>query len=571
MTFRNTETPPSSIEQPQEQKTSRSFLRRLLKDLQPGAALALACCFLATLYGPLELFFTNLEDFKFCFSALFPILLVVFILAFVCCILLLTMCYLLYQRLYDVVICAGLAVFLSAYIQGMFFSGHLPALDGIPVQWYLYKTQELQSIILWSLVFLAVILCTRFLHREKMYRLISGLSMFLTAVLLVTGISVGILNGGFSSKPTPVLTTQGQYTMSTEQNMVILVVDAVDSEDFYDLMKTTDPEFRDILEDFTYYPNTAGAYPFTKYSIPQILHGQWYENQEDYHSFTRRAMTESPLLKQLQKENYRIGFYEEDANYIGGNVVDGAENLHEIVYEISDPVQLVKEELKLVWFKYALWPIKKFVNTDMEVFSTLVKAPEGVEPFSWRNPSFYESLDTEPVEIVSDKCFRFIHIEGAHVPFRYNKDVTLTKDGTYQKNIECTMTVVDGYLQKLKDAGVYDNTAIVIMADHGHEYTWDHLILDRCNPFLAVKGVGEQHPLNISEAPVSYEDLQEMYRRLLDKQPSSQVFDAREGENRNRRVLIYYYRDETKMSEYLQTGHASDPDALVPTGKEYNK
>ena len=353
--------------------------------------------------------------------------------------------------------------------------------------------------------------------------------------------------------------------------MVILVVDAVDSEDFYDLMKTTDPEFRDILEDFTYYPNTAGAYPFTKYSIPQILHGQWYENQEDYHSFTRRAMTESPLLKQLQKENYRIGFYEEDANYIGGNVVDGAENLHEIVYEISDPVQLVKEELKLVWFKYALWPIKKFVNTDMEVFSTLVKAPEGVEPFSWHNPSFYESLDTEHVEIVSDKCFRFIHIEGAHVPFRYNKDVTLTKDGTYQKNIECTMTVVDGYLQKLKDAGVYDNTAIVIMADHGHEYTWDHLILDRCNPFLAVKGVGEQHPLNISEAPVSYEDLQEMYRRLLDKQPSSQVFDAREGENRNRRVLIYYYRDETKMSEYLQTGHASDPDALVPTGKEYNK
>lgn len=571
MTLRRPGNSQPLAEPQQAQKKKRLFLRTLLKDLQPGAALALACCFLVALYGPLELFFTNLEDFKFGFSALFPILLVFFILAFVCCVLLLTMCYLLYQRLYDVVICAGLAVFLSAYVQGMFLSGDLPALDGSTLRWYLYKVQDIQSIILWGLVFFAVLLCARFLHREKMYRLISGLSMFLTAVLLVTGISVGILNGGFSSGPTPIMTTEGQYTMSTEQNLVVLVVDAVDSKDFYDLMETTDPEYRDMLEDFTYYPNTAGAYPFTKYGLPQILHGQWYENQEDYHSFTQRAMTQSPLLEQLRNENYRIGLYEEEADYMGGNVVKDAENLQEIAYEISDPVQLIKEELKLIWFKYAPWPVKKYVNADMEHFSSLVKAPNGVEPFSWRNPHFYESLDTESVETVSDKCFRFIHIEGAHVPFRYNKDVTLTKDGSYQKNIQCAMTVVDSYLQKLKDAGVYDNTAIVILADHGHEYSWTQPLLARCNPFLAVKGIDEHHPLEISEAPISYEDLQEMYRRLLDKQPSSQVFDAQEGDQRDRRVLVYYYRDETKMSEYLQTGHASDPDAMIPTGKEYNK
>ena len=77
--------------------------------------------------------------------------------------------------------------------------------------------------------------------------------------------------------------------------------------------------------------------------------------------------------------------------------------------------------------------------------------------------------------------------------------------------------------------------------------------------------------MGISEAPISYEDLQEMYRRLLNGAPGTEVFDAKEGDSRSRRTLIYYYIDEKHMAEFVQTGHAFDLDTLVPTGQTYNR
>ena len=60
-------------------------------------------------------------------------------------------------------------------------------------------------------------------------------------------------------------------------------------------------------------------------------------------------------------------------------------------------------------------------------------------------------------------------------------------------------------------------------------------------------------------------------RRLLNGAPSTEVFDAKEGDSRSRRTLIYYYIDEKHMAEFVQTGHAFDLDTLVPTGQTYNR
>lgn len=550
---------------------TKQKVKAFLRDMLPGGALSLAGCFLLLLYAPLELFFTNLEEFKFGFGPLFPVLLELFLIGLVGCMLLLVFCRLLYQRLYDVVLCGGFVVFLCSYIQGMFFSGSLPALDGEPIRWHEYGVQNLESLILWFVVGVAVVLLARNLHRKRIMTLMGGLSLFFTAILLVTGISVGVMNRGFQERPITVMTTQGQFTMSTDENLVILVVDATDGQTFQNMLETTDPQFAQMLEDFTFYPNTEGAYPFTKFAIPYILHGQWYENQEDYYSFTNRAMENSPLLERLRAEGYRMGFYEGDADYVGGNTVDGVENTKDFTFEIGNRRRLMKEFLKLTWFKYAPWPLKRIVRVDMDDFSQVLAYPDGVEPYRWKNPYVYQSIQEQPLETVPEKCFRFFHTEGAHVPFRYDKDVQLVKDGTYEGNMQCTMTILSSYLEKLKEAGVYDNTAIVILADHGYDNFRDTPLLGRMNPFLAVKGRGESHPMEISEAPVSYEDLQEMYGRLLDGKTGQQVPLCQPGDSRQRRVLFYHYLYEPYIAEYLQTGHAWDTGSFVATGKEYKR
>lgn len=167
--------------------------------------------------------------------------------------------------------------------------------------------------------------------------------------------------------------------------------------------------------------------------------------------------------------------------------------------------------------------------------------------------------------------FKFIHLNGAHAPFIYDKDANVigVEQGSYRQSMEASITLAANYIQALKDNGAYDNTALIVMADHGYngmgEKEEDFL---RQAALLLIKGRNEQHDtMQISEAPISYEDLQEAYVRLLDGAQSDAVFDWKEGDTRERRFLEYAPGSEKHMVEYLQKGHAQDLTTMVPTGR----
>ena len=549
-----------------------SSKKRVLMNFVPAVVLTLGISFLLMLYGPLELYFTNIWEFPFAFSALFPELVKMFLIMAAAGLIGFGICYVLHIRLYQTVLMIGLIGYICTYIQGMFLSGNLPPLDGTSIDWSQYTSQHIISVVLWVVVAVLVILLARRIHAEKMYTVVTGCALFFSAILLVTLVTVCIQNDGLMKKSDVIMTKDGEFDMSTDQNLVIFIVDAMDSATFNDLLQSDDPQFGEMLQDFTYYPDTVGAYTFTQESIPFILTGKWYENQTYFYEFTAQAMDESPLLNELENRNYRMGVYEDDLSYENGNVYR-FENAKWLPYTIASFKALAWEELKLVWFKYAPFPLKPLGSVSMQAFSNLTTLPDGYEKFvAWNDNVYPDILNTE-ITKVDDKCFRFIHIEGAHVPFRYDRDVNVidSSEGSYVQNMEASMTVVNAYLERLKKDGVYDNTAIVLMADHGYNDAGDSPWLGRSNPFLAVKGVGERHDFKISNAPISYEDLQTAYQRLLDGASSDQVFDDREGDERARRYLCYRYTEEYYMQEYLQHGHATNMETLTPTGEVYER
>lgn len=535
-----------------------------------GLILVLTLSFLVAIYAPLELYFTNIDEFSFDFYAMMPQLLKLFGLLVVAGCAGLAICYMLYERLYDLVLLIGGAGYVIAYIHGMFMVGNLPPLDGTSIDWALYTREDVISTVICAIVIVVFVLLTRFLHMKRMRKLISGLTLFFTAILAVTGVTVGISSNGFQHKPQAVVTKNAEYQMSEDQNMVVFVLDAFDSWTMRHLMETDDPEFADILEDFTYYPNTVGAYAFTQHSIPYILTGQWFENQESFTDYTAKAMAASPLLQELKNRNYRVGLYEEELS-CGDKQTYDFENVEHVALRFTSFSGFAKQELKLVWFKYAPFRLKRLAKIDMGIFKNIVEPENGSELFHYNNTDFYTDAKNAEVTTVSEKCFKFIHIEGAHVPFRYDKNVNVISEdqGNYDQNVEAGMTILKQYLDNLKEAGVYDNTAIVVLADHGYGAYWDDGILGRSNPLLAVKGVGEKHAMNLSEAPISYADLQECFRRLLDGKSSDQVFDAKEGQQRSRRYMAYHYLKEGHMEEYEQQGNAIDLGTMLPTGRVF--
>lgn len=555
----------------QEQKESRKTLKDHIREMTPSFVLVIVFSFLLFIFAPLESYFNNMSDFWFDFHVLFPQILKMFLISCGAGILLFIIAYLLLKEFFHVLYVLGFIALFSTYIEGNFFVKYLPVLEGDTIMWGEYHPQMLMSLMLWIGITLLVVILIRILKYQNFYKVSKVISTILCLVLLTTVITVGIQNKGFEHKVYRVSTKEDEFTMSKDKNFIILLIDATDSTRFSEMLKDH-PEWKETLQDFTYFSDMASAYPFTGNSVPYLITGQAWLGQDKYSSFWIRAYDESPILKSLEDSNYKLGYYD-DWNIYNSDNVYRFSNFKSDVGSISSFQAFAYQECKLIWFKYAPYFLKPLVNLEMEKYKDLRVASEDAVPFVWTDEDFYRDVKETEITYTDEKLFKFIHTEGAHPPWNYDKDVNVIGqwDGSYSQNLEATMTMVTAYLEKLRRADAYDNSVIIIMADHGWPYkTGGKNHLERFDPVFMAKGIGEKHEMYSDDAPLSFEDLQEAYQRLLNGAPSSEIFDYKEGDSRTRKVYFYKTKENT-ITEYSIEGKARDEDELTPTGKTYKK
>lgn len=552
---------PAALKSKESSSNSFAFL--------PALSLSFALSFMICFYAPLELYFTNIPEFDYDIYAIFKYILLLFAIGFGILLILYGISFLISKKFHLTILTLGLVCFIAFYIQGNFLTGDLPPTDGTKVDWSLFKPQEQQSLLLWIIVSISVAVLLYLLKEKGFKKLTVLVSSGITAVLAVTLITVAIRNDGFLHKAQLCISKQGLNYMSDDRNFVIFVVDAVDSKTFNDLLSTSEPEYSDYFADFTYYPDTLGAYPWTHLALPQLLTGEWYKCQDEYHSYFINAIKNSPFLNRLEQENYLLGLYDMEIELEEPDCYK-YENIIRCAYGISDPKKFMMDELRMAFFLYMPYQLKKY---EPYAIFNLTNEGYGENHYQWYDPWIYQFFQENPIEIQNQKRFRLIHIEGAHPPLRYDKDLNNiedSEDASYENNLKACMTVINTYLTCLKESGVYDNTAIVILGDHGfedkiHSHT-------RQNPFIVMKGFGEKHEFTISDTPLSYDYLADIYQNMLDGKTETDIIPEIASKNNTRRYIDYdFYHDDVLPEYELTDAHASDPNALQPTGKVYTR
>lgn len=548
------------------------------KDWLPGVLMAAAISFLLFLYAPVDLYCSNIDEFWFDFDVLLRMAAMMFGISLVTLTLLYLLAAWIHPYLYRIGLAVGLAVLLITYVQGNFLVGNLPVLDGTSISWEDYSALQTESVILCIVVLAVVVLLFLLLKKQLFGKACMYISACLSLMLLVTAITEVFGSDALEPKLKLQISTKNEFVMSGEQNFVIFILDAADSREFSYLLEQN-PEYRDIFADFTYYENTVGAYSCTRYAVPYILSGKWYECDTSFEEYMEDLYNTSPLIEELENRNYRIGLYEPDLHAQNNDVLR-FDNIFEAEFKVKSYLGMARQELKLVAYRYAPYWLKKYCVLKQAAFDEQLEAGEGSGEItaSMENRVFLDHLNAGGITVDdTENSFKFIHLEGAHSPYVYDAEVNIIDEsqGTYAQNMEASVTLAERYLSALKKSGAYDNTAIIVMSDHGFNRDIDNADMGD-NPFmrpcglLLIKGVGETHDtMQISEAPVSYEDLQEAYRRLLDGAWSDAVFDCREGDHRDRRYLWYAVTDEDYLVEYQQTGYASDLSTMIPTGREF--
>ena len=520
--------------------------------------------FLILIVAPIEIYSANVDGFAYdiydLLVMMFPVFLIASAVAFCCC-LLLSMGP---ERLLLVVSALCLSLFFALYILGNFFSGNLPPLDGSVVDWHLYDSQRLISVIVCVLSLSLVFALLFFLKKDKFQRASKYICAFFGAMLLLSSVLTVLSGSAARQKEDLSISSDHILEMSSDKNFIILLLDSISADAFQTALESS-PEYEQAFDGFTFFRNTVGAYPFTQQTIPFLFSGDWYENDESYYAYKINAYKNSPLFSSLEELNYRMSLYEEDlpASSACLQIFDNA--LCSDTFRFRVPIEFIKTQIKLTGLKYFPYDLKRFCLVAPDyLYANSQKKLNTDSVFSWDNSLFYDTVNNQTIDVIPDKCFKFIHLCGAHQPFMLDADMHYIENGTsYEDCVLASLKLADAYLQKLKEAKVFDNSVIIIMADHG--YYED----SRQNPLLLVKGAGETHAFKTSDAPLSYEDLLDAYQELLSGSESEETFPWQEGDARERRFLKYLYASEDEMYEFVQTGSADNSDTLLPTGNVF--
>lgn len=550
-----------------------SKFKSSLAQLLPAYIISFVFCFMLFIFEPLLMYSTNQLDFWFDLQHMAVPMLVTFLFFFIAAAGVLTAVFAINKAIvkdkeptfYRVFLLVFFLVFVSTYFQGNFLAGALPPLDGTMIDWSVFKTQNMITTAIWvSYAALIVIIAVKFTVK-KAVKIFTIAAMVIFVMLTVSLLTEMISWNSFKSKSTMIATNSNFNEVSTDKNFVIMLNDAVASVDFGDVLNEN-PEYKEIFEDFTYYPDTLGGYPCTRDSLPLILGGALNKNETNFKDFSSDAYNNSPFFSELVERGYTIDVYEPECVWYGEKSFDVKNSAASGDYKMTLKMYF-PEEIKFIGYKYLPYFLKKYSLIETMDFNGLV------DTYIYDSRTLYSIINENPTLDKTDKSsFKFIHTEGAHIPFGYDKDLNIIDGYTsYSVKVESNITLLKAYLERLKANGTYDNTVIIIMSDHGDtnlNSATDMLV--RANPMFMIKGIGEHHEFTVSQKPISYLDLMGIYTKLLDgstaEQATADIPDKRE------RYFMWYrnFRLEQHMEEYVVKGKAWDWEEFEKTGREFD-
>lgn len=544
-------------------------------------ALSLAAGFMLFLYAPLEIYLTNTDEFWFTMGHLLPIALCFFVAAFILSFAVLEILLkLLPDKAFRIIYSIGFAGFIGLYIQGNYIPRNYGLLDGSEIIWSDYKGYAAASIIVFLAVAALAVLLATVLKKHALNIGKYG-SLAVTAMLLVALISIvpNAFNNQDKASDEIVVTDHNQFAVSEGKNIIVLCLDAFDAN-LFRLVYLTKPDMcREELKDFTFYNNSVGAYPVTDNSVLAILTGQYYMNQQPFKDFVKAAYNSSPAFNALKANGYDIGVYvsskfmDTESDFIENTIVGHS--------AVKSPVAFAKKLYKVVLFNYMPHQLKKNFVVYTGEFDDLkgLRANDGttLSPAALYDPAFYSRLTTDGLTINSDytNSFKYIHLNGAHPPYTFGENVAA--DGAEHTQADAAygcVREISEFIAQLKKAGVYDNTALIILADHGNCGIGEM----NSNPTLLVKGWDEHHDFEISDNYVSWEDITPTIVALAENKDNPNAVWNQTDSNRVRR-FIYYDNGaapvreghQAEMTEYNIIGHITDDNCeYKTTGVIYN-
>ena len=489
------------------------------------------------------------------------------------------------------------AIAVMLFIQGMFLNKDLGALDGAEINWKQYQSFSYTNLFVWGAV---IMLVSCFLVDYK--KIWEKVLKFVPIIMIAMQLSImasalpRILNTIKIDRGL-ILSTENEFMLSSKENTVVFIIDWFSQDTMYDMIEKY-PDVLDGFKDFTRYDNYSSEIAWTFYATPFLMNGTTYDTNKKYEEYLATNFTTpkaQSLYSALRKANYKTQVFT-DIGVCTTNfeqVKDKIDNIRQIEEITLDKTKAIKNILKVSLFRYAPHEFKKEFWTNDEDFANIIKIEEklGYTNYYFNDTEFYQRLKTNRIYLQDDNnSFTFYHMHGAHAPFWMNSMGERSGENNILREDQSrgVMRIIEEYMNQMKEFGIYENSNIIIVADHGSN-DWGDRFNAACVFMLKQSGISYDK-VQISNAPVAQVDMLATYAVMMNldvsyKDLGRPVFDYKENEERTRIIRHWIKSDKfpetngrlNALTSYSFTGHAYDfnltyaePYEILPLIDSYN-
>lgn len=489
-------------------------------------------------------------------------------------------------RGFRIILALLVTVLVLLYLQSSFLVWGYGPFYGEPIKWERFSRAGLIDTSVWSLG-----LVLGLLGRNILVRNYKAIVLFCT---LAFTFSAGI--EAFREKPrlrSEVKESKSDsiFAFSRDKNVLIVILDTFSSPAF-EAISQGSPETRRDLSDFTFFRNTLTSFTTTAASIPSILTGIEYDNKVPYKKFLTEVLADKSLPSVLLSKGYQSDVM--SMTQLCARIKGACHSLNRVVARDIGSVEWreLLELLDVTLFRVLPQPLKKRVYNNEKWLLQRVFAEGGSPRSLFNSVGFWEVFERQANTAAEKPTFKFLHFMLPHPPCRFDSqcNVRPAEKGkpskeAYEGQAACGIQLVRKMISTLRRTGAYDNTFIIVAADHGYVQRYIPFknnsglpVPEQAMPLLLVKPFGKTSAseMTVSNAPAMLKDIPKTVAEALgidNSFPNESLFSLTEGMQRVRHYRSYGWNDDAwgrtylpKMAEYAISGDVRDPASWSRSG-----
>ena len=548
-------------------KRSYTMKQKLL----PSLLLSLAFPLTVGVFGPFDIYFANMSEFRYSLTDFLPLCILAAVLV---ASVLFALLALLKGRAYEIACGIILSYSVLLFVQRSFLNMGVDALVGDGVGTY---GVDIVPMILNTLLWVAVIAGVTVgfvLLRKKHGDIVEAITVVAMITLIgMQAVSMVVFSvssdvwvrvdqrGEMSNEDagkTDVLTFDGFSELSEGKNVVIFVVDRFDAA-YYDKLMETEPEFFNGLDGFTYYNDYTSLYSRTYPAVTSMLTGKENDFSSTRLDYFKEAYADGGALRALCEKGYGVNLYtKEYYAYDTASVMkDYVNNITAVSgYYIDEPFFLAGDMLRLSFSSYLPFIAKGAMgymstpdfNSHAQYILENKDGDDEVLPYDSDLKTvkdYVSNIEFESVDGIGR--FTFIHLDGCHTPIKYDEEWNEKWNDDTDLAIKLNFEIIFAYIDQMKELGVYEDATIVITGDHAWSVN-DYLLIGE--ELWEDEGEGKGDEVETGEASDDEEETDAPEENLPEGDPEDEPND------RGVRLTAMFFKKSGDSGEPIKTSTA---------------